>query len=344
MRRVWSVSLLLIAGCLQSQGTGDGGVASGSAASFDYPLDDELRFHQLQAKSTHNSYHLEPDGNELQAWAYSHLPLDRQMREQGVRHLELDIRLSPALDAFEVFHLPVIDEQTSCRAFVACLATVEQWSRANPAHHPIVVQIEVKSGHPGDAAVEAFFTRLHQEIESVWPRDRIITPDEVRAGRATLGEAVAELCWPTLGTLRGRVMFTIDDGGAFRDSYSRDGTSLDGRLLFSESQPGTPTAAITVLNDPLGSADAIAAALAANMLVRTRADVDSEPLVSGDTTQRDAALASGAQFVSTDHPVPSSAGAYGVDIPGGTPSRCNPVTAPPSCRSRAIEDPQFMQP
>ena len=44
---------------------------------------------------------------------------------------------------------------------------------------------------------------------------------------------------------------------------------------------------------------------------------------------RDAALTGGAQFVSTDYEVPDPRfGPYVVKIPGGTPARCNPVTAP----------------
>ena len=55
---------------------------------------------------------------------------------------------------------------------------------------------------------------------------------------------------------------------------------------------------------------------------------------------RDAALAGGAQFVSTDYEVPDPRlGPYVVKIPGGTPARCNPVTAPPNCTSDDIENP-----
>jgi hypothetical protein len=60
---------------------------------------------------------------------------------------------------------------------------------------------------------------------------------------------------------------------------------------------------------------------------------------SGNTGPRDAALASGAQFVSTDYPEPNPdfGTGYFVQIPGGTPGRCNPVNAPPGCRSVALE-------
>ena len=60
-----------------------------------------------------------------------------------------------------------------------------------------------------------------------------------------------------------------------------------------------------------------------------------------DPTMRDAALASGAQWVSTDYEEPNLAvSPYTVRLPEGTPARCNPVTARPSCRSTDVEDPQ----
>ena len=59
--------------------------------------------------------------------------------------------------------------------------------------------------------------------------------------------------------------------------------------------------------------------------------------------QAASALASGAQLVSTDYPAPVKGVNYVVEIPGGTPARCNPVTAPKECMSEWIEDPKFMQ-
>lgn len=43
-------------------------------------------------------------------------------------------------------------------------------------------------------------------------------------------------------------------------------------------------------------------------------------------------------MISTDFPHGDRIGnGYAVEIPDGTPSRCNPVTAPPSCESGDIE-------
>ena len=46
-----------------------------------------------------------------------------------------------------------------------------------------------------------------------------------------------------------------------------------------------------------------------------------------------------AHLVSTDYPAKVDGLEYWVDIPGGTPARCNPITAPNWCQSTDIEDP-----
>ena len=52
----------------------------------------------------------------------------------------------------------------------------------------------------------------------------------------------------------------------------------------------------------------------------------------------DAALASGAQFVSTDYPVPGRAFTdYVAQIPDGQPARCNPINTGPRCRDDRLE-------
>jgi len=302
--------------------------------TYDYPKDDELRVDELQAKSTHNSYHVEPPNNDLQAWNYSHLPLERQLDEQGVRHVELDVYLEGGV--FNVFHLKLIDDHTTCAALTACLSALKGWSDAHRGHHPIVVQLELKSTGPGDP--EPAFEELHREILSVWPESRIVTPAFVKGGAPSVAAALAE-GWPTLGATRGKVLFTLDDHGDLQRAYTHDRRDLEGRLLFPDSDPGDPFAAIMVANDPIGGADRIAKGLAAHMLVRTRADGDGVEAEANDTAKRDAALASGAHFVSTDYPAKRPDFEYFVEIPGGTPSRCNPTTAREGCASTDLERP-----
>ncbi|HEX5095322.1 MAG TPA: Ca2+-dependent phosphoinositide-specific phospholipase C, partial [Acidimicrobiia bacterium] len=293
-------------------------------------LDDTLRLNQMQVLASHNSYKgalypqvlatLQSTVPEIAAGLeYSHRPLTEQFDDFGIRAIELDawadpqgglyaqpagplsvgvtIPDDPAMRApgFKVLHQSNVDTNSTCLTLVACMELVRDWSDAHPGHAPMMVQIEVKD----EAADAAEFDALDAEIRSVFDDDQLITPDDVRGDAATLGEAVRSNGWPTLGETRGKVLFTLDNGG-LRDVYLAGHPSLEGRVMFTPSEPGADDAAFAKLNDPVGDKDAIAAALAANMIVRTRADADTVQARNNDTTDRDVALASGAQFVSTD--------------------------------------------
>jgi hypothetical protein len=310
---------------------------------FDYPLDDVLRLQHLQTKGTHNSYHLEKPGNTVEDWHYSHAPLAVQLGESGVRAVELDTHYDEAADVFRVYHLPALDEASTCELFVDCLRELKAWSDAHRAHHTLFIHVEPKSGFPTPDP-EDYFRSFEAEVRSVWPEQRLVTPAMVRGDSASLGAALAERGFPTLGETRGRALFYFDDHADVRDAYTRGGTSIEGRLAFVDSAPGDPFGAVAVLNDPVGDAAAISAAFAAGFLVRTRADASPGAAYAGDTAQRDAALASGAQIVTTDFPAPVTGLDYFVTVPDGTPSRCNPVTAPAECTALAIEDPLFVGP
>lgn len=75
--------------------------------------------------------------------------------------------------------------------------------------------------------------------------------------------------------------------------------------------------------------------------VRTRSDVPLQTVAENDRSMLDAALASGAQLISTDFPQIGMSARYGSDfvaaLPGGGPARCNPVNAPPGCRGDRLE-------
>lgn len=310
-----------------------------------------------------------------QSFEYTHLPLGEQFAMQGIRQIELDVFTDPegglyaeragqraatgdgasgipALDepGLKVFHVQDIDFETTCYTLVECLTDVRDWSDANPGHVPIFILIEAKDEaipDPGLGFVvplpfgAADFDTLDAEIRSVFSEDRLITPDDVRGDYDTLEQAVLAKGWPTLGQARGKVIFALDNGGEKKAIYTEGHPSLRGRVLFTSALPGEDEAAFVKLNDPIGDFDLIQELVAQGFLVRTRADGDTVQARTGDTTQRDAALASGAQFVSTDYPVPNPdfGTGYFVEIPGGTPARCNPISAPPDCTSLDIENP-----
>jgi len=311
-------------------------------------------------------------------WEYTNRPLDEQLEDQGIRQIELDVfadpdgglyadRLAlgligediasgePALDepGFKVLHVQHADFETTCLTFVACLETVKAWSDAHPAHVPIMVLIEAKDEPflapliPEPVFIGAAELRdLEDEIRSVFPEQQIVTPDLVRGEHASVEDAILAEGWPKLGAVRGKVMFALDNGGK-RDLLVDGDPSLAGRLIFPNSTPGQPDAAFVKLNDPLADPAQIPDLVAEGYLVRTRADAGLLQGRTGDTTQRDAALASGAQFVSTDFADPSEIlsadpsqpfdPSYEVSLPDDLPARCNPISAPAVCRSYVLE-------
>ncbi len=152
-------------------------------------------------------------------------------------------------------------------------------------------------------------------------------------------EGLAANGWPTIDASRGKILVVLHDGGNWRDSYVAAGTR--GHVLFPDAFDDleAPFAAVHTLNDPTGDAATIAAALDAGHLVRTRADSDNVEPFAGDDTRAMAALASGATIISTDYPPPMGELDYVFEIPVGTPSRCNPRTAPADCTPADIETP-----
>lgn len=180
----------------------------------------------------------------------------------------------------------------------------------------------------------ALFDDLEAEILSVFDESAIVTPDEVRGDAATLEEAVlAGRAWPTLDEAAGRVLFSLVDLGPARDVYVGDATSLEDRILFTSSEEGRPDAAFIRVDDPIAEGDRIRQLVMDGFVVRTRTDVPAVDAPANDTTRRDAAFESGAQYLSTDYYVvePRLENDFVVDLPGDALVRCNPVNAPEGC-------------
>ncbi len=308
---------------------------------------------------------------------YTHVPLGEQFESRGVRQIELDVfydpdgglyespiglqipsgdpmALIPGLDlpGFKVLHVQEIDFETTCKTLIECLEDVKAWSDDHPHHVPITILIEAKDDEIPDPLDLGFLVPpeidataldlLDDEIRSVFPAKQLITPDDVRGDRDTLEEAIMMDGWPTLKSSRGKVLFALDNGGAKKAAYIDGHPSLRGRILFTSSGPGEPEAAFVKANDPIGDFDRIQRLVADGFIVRTRADSpEGREARDNDTMKRDVAIASGAQFVSTDYPVPNPdfGTGYQVQMPGGMPARCNPISAPADCTAVEIEDP-----
>lgn len=308
--------------------------------------DDSLRLNQFQALGSHNSYHLYPkpplDG--IESLQYFHDPLDVQLQSEGVRQFELDVSVFDD-DTFAVVHIQGVDEGSTCRALVDCLTTIRTWSEAHGGHIPIAVLLELKNDDyglpdlPFHNWVQGDLDRLDATIRSVFPEDAMFTPDDLRGGHTTLPEAIGTEGWPTLDSVRGQTMFLMDNSGTFRSWYRAGHPGLSGRVIFTNGDPGDDDAAFVKRNDAKGSLADIQSLVAQGYVIRTRTDADTKEARTNDTSTRDAAFASAAQWVSTDYEVAGRAFGtpYVVAIPGGTPARCNPVNAPAWCTSAMVE-------
>jgi len=305
-----------------------------------------IRLNQLQALGTHNSYHTypQPPLDGITSLQYFQDPLDVQLQDQGVRQFELDVNVN-ADDTFSVLHVQGIDEGTTCRAFLDCLATIHTWSKLHPQHAPIAVLLELKDNDfnlpnlPYHNWTAPDLDHLDAAIRSVFGEDEMFTPDDLRGAHATLPEAITTDGWPEIDAVRGQTMFLMDNGGTLRSWYRTNHVGLAGRVIYTNADPGADDAAFVKRNDPKGSLADIQSLVAAGYVIRTRADGDTVEARVNDTTTRDAAIASGAQWVSTDYPVPGRAFGtpYFVAIPGGTPDRCNPINSPSWCTSPMVE-------
>jgi hypothetical protein len=145
------------------------------------------------------------------------------------------------------------------------------------------------------------FDALDKEITDYLGKKYLITPDQVRGKYNSLEEAVLRNNWPTLKVARGKFIFVLDENGPKREVYIAGHPSLKGRILFANAEPGTPEAAICIMNDAKRESESIRDLVKKGYIVRTRADSDTQEARANDKSSFEAALQSGAQIITTDY-------------------------------------------
>lgn len=289
-------------------------------------LDDQLQIHHLQMLGTHNSYHVAKDPPLSTLWAYTHSPLDVQLNHEGVRAFEFDLHHKGAGQPIVVQHIQELDDGTRCPTLTDCLKQLKQWSDAHPCHHPLVATLESKDDLE-ESQIAAHLDQFEQEVLSVWPADRLVKPDDLRQGAPNLQAALAKQQWPTLRQSRGKLLLILYDKAGLFANYRKLHPGLQAAVAFVFGQQGDPDTAAVLLDNPTDPA--IGPAVQAGYLVRTFPD--------SNAAEAEAAVKSGATVVSTDEPVekPRVPG-FALQLPGGAPSRCNPLTAPKDCTVEAV--------
>jgi hypothetical protein len=263
---------------------------------------------------------------------YAHPSLQRQL-DTGLRQLEIDVVNDPlghqyqyaemesrlhqvwlteeerhtlAQPGFKVLHIPHVDVLSHCVTFQACLKQLVSWSDNHPNHFPIVVMINAKENQPSFitkpppvAFTSDTYSALDDLIKKVMGH-RLVSPDDIRGSHTTLRDAVVTGGWPSADSLKGKWLFLFDGNDSQRALYRKNHASLHGRSMFASYEPNSDEAAIFIRNNPIELSADITKLVRQGFMVRTRADANLSASPQAKAKQREAAINSGAQIISTD--------------------------------------------
>jgi hypothetical protein len=287
---------------------------------------------------------------------YEHIAIPKQL-DLGLRNLELDVYADSKggkyahpkiLDlvktvqpfdsdgkmkkpGYKMIHITDIDYQTWYYTLEDCLKDLKKWSDAHPDHDPVFITLEPKDGNANKFGTEPehytskLFDDLDNELKTYLGKNKIISPDDIRGSYKTLNEAVLHKNWPKVKDAKGKFLFVMDNNGENRDLYMKGHPSLQGRVIFTNSKPETPEAAVLFMNDPSSKINEL---VQQGYIIRTRADADTMEARSEDYSRFEKAKESGAQVISTDYYQPSKLfkSNYKVSFENNTYERKNPVT------------------
>lgn len=278
------------------------------------------------------------DSATARSLQYEHPSLTKQLKI-GLRNLELDVYDDPEggnysnpagldivkalgqtplpfdpeeklkLPGMKVFHIQDIDFRSHQLLFKDALAELLHWSNQNPDHIPVIITINPKDEKVSGLRLPRPFDsealkRLDDEIRSMLPTHKLITPDLVRGEKNTLEQAVLTTGWPVLDSVRGRFLFVLDAGDAVCDLYASEFPGLKEAALFISKKAGHPNAAFCIVNDPVAEFIKIKTLVSKGYMVRTRADAGTVEARNNDYTRFEKAKASGAQIITTDYYLP----------------------------------------
>lgn len=266
---------------------------------------------------------------------YTHLPLKQQFTQYGIRQIEIDLFLDqsgglyyyrkgnafydkeeasgiPELlePGIKVLHIADVDFNSHQLTFIQNLEEIKSWSTNYPEHLPIYILLELSEktvnsalpnvgfAVPESWSSEAALLSIESEILSVFSREDLITPDDVRGNYASLHEAVLNHNWPSIDESRGKVMFLLNNADLI-PFYTINAPSLENRLMFTNSTPGATDAAF--LSRDINDFQEINTLAEAGYMIRTRVDAGTYEARNNDYTAWLTAIQSGAHFLSTDY-------------------------------------------
>ncbi|WP_300687832.1 phosphatidylinositol-specific phospholipase C1-like protein [Chryseobacterium sp.] len=297
--------------------------------------------------------------NSLPKIQYEHMPIPQQLG-LGLRNLEIDVyadsrggkyahpkildlvKTTEPFDpenkmtkpGYKMIHITDIDYQTWYYTLEDCLKDLKEWSDKHPDHTPVFITLEPKDGKANIFGTEPehytskLFDELDNELAEYLGKDKIITPDDIRGSYKTLNQAILNKNWPKLKDVKGKFLFVLDNNSENRDLYIKGHPSLKGRMIFTNSTPGTSESAVLFMNEPKKDITEIKKLVKQGYIVRTRADADTMEARNKDYSRFEKAKESGAQIITTDYYQPSQLfkSDYKISFENNIYERKNPVT------------------
>jgi hypothetical protein len=183
-----------------------------------------IKYHQVQQKSSHNSY------------ANLKIDIRQQIQKSNVYSIEVDLHQGKGdvLDSdWAIYHVGT-DTRTNIDSFKYFLTLCQIIHGDNPNHEVITVFLDMKE----DFAPVANHTadQLDKMINE-WLPGKVYTPSMLANENQTLVEAAVNEQWPTLDALRGRFIFALtngsfDDDESILNHYVENGAKAKSRVAF----------------------------------------------------------------------------------------------------------------
>eukprot|EP00475_Leptophrys_vorax_P025507 TRINITY_DN3573_c0_g1_i1.p1 TRINITY_DN3573_c0_g1~~TRINITY_DN3573_c0_g1_i1.p1 ORF type:complete len:710 (-),score=150.62 TRINITY_DN3573_c0_g1_i1:66-1955(-) len=281
--------------------------------------------------------------------------------DRGVRGLEIDVYYRGPDEPLECNHY-VLDAGTTCSTLMECLSVIKSWSDNHVGHHVLFVMVELKDFTDGPLKPllydmsrahdwHAILQKIDDEVRSIWPDDRIVSPQMVMnrkgANYTSVRDAIRAEGWPTLGETRNRIFVMTDIDirterkimQGYAKWQNQESKAIWGLPLLTPNSAlpdGDESAAWSVLfkvdaqNSSMWNLTLIQDLIRnEGLIIRARADdhVQDENAIV-DKVMSNRVVASGVHFIQSDFGWRNKFTPYFLDLPGGVPSRCNPISLP----------------
>lgn len=284
-------------------------------------LDAGLKFNEIAFIATHNSYQkksvpsIQKIYKNLSDLTFGLVSSETGQFESqtltqqfncGIRSIEMDIEtfVKGETITFTCMHSPSIDMTTTCYDFALALKEISLWSENNPDHLPITVIVEPKSVFLPMEDMEFFnmdYVKVLDQVIRDNLGDKLFTPADMLRDYNSFGEMRSADDWCRVDDMLGKVLILLHETGVTEDYIAMD-TTFSTQAMFPmlrEKDATRDCASFLIINNPERIRDRKAEMLdKLNLIVRTRADTYG----SISDENRENAIYSGSQIVSTDYP------------------------------------------